>query len=111
LPQFIIRDALCKPLGRGRRLAIELAELRCSAACDPQSFAFPGHLAHQPDLLGFGRIEAAASQNQVANHSISQVTFEPRNSAETWNQAETQLGKTKTCRLVGNNQIAYQRQL
>ena len=43
--------------------------------------------------------------------SVSQIAFQARNSAESRNQPQPQLRKTKARHLIGDDQIAYQRQL
>ena len=55
-------------------------------------------------------VNAAASQQKITNHRIPEVPLQPRNSAETRHQAQAQLGKGETRHLVGDDQIAYQRQ-
>src|SRR5580700_2691380 len=60
--------------------------------------------------MGARCVEAAPGQQQVANDSVAQVPLQSRNAAESWDQAETQLGKAETRHLVGNNQIADQGQ-
>ncbi len=41
---------------------------------------------------------------------VSQIALQPRNSAKSWYQSQTQLRKTKSRHLIRNNQIARERQ-
>ena len=79
------------------------------AACSDSPFRYD--LAHQSNLLRLGRVETSARQQQVANDRIPQIALQTRNSAETGNQSQPQFGKTKAGHLVGDDQIAYQREL
>ena len=69
------------------------------------------HLAHQSNLLRFGRIEASAGKQQVAHNGIAQIALQARNSAEAGDQSQAQFGKTEARHLVGDDQVADQRQL
>src|SRR5215467_9960827 len=106
----MIRDWLRKLLGgRGCR-AIELAKLCRGRASDSERLTFRHNLAHEPDLLCLGGVKAASGKDQVAHHSISQVSFKPRNAAKSWKDAKPKLRKAEACRLVGNDEVANQRQ-
>ena len=65
----------------------------------------------KPTDCAFVGIDAAASEKQIAHDRVSQIALETRNSTETGNEAEAQLGKAKAGHFVGDDQIAGERQL
>ena len=89
---------------------VELSDLGRGCPGRAQRLAFGHDLAHQSDLLRLGGVKTAAGQQQVAHDRIAQIPLQARDSAESRNQSQPQFRKTKTRHLVGNDQIADQRQ-
>src|ERR1022692_2122691 len=110
-PQLLMWNRLDKLLRRRRRRAIKLSQLCSRGPRRPQRLAFAHHLADQADLLRLGGFNAAPRQQQIPDHSITQIPLQPRDPAKPRNQPQPELRKTKPRHLVGNNQIASQRQL
>src|SRR5581483_824660 len=69
------------------------------------------HLAHQSYGSGFLSVDGAAGQEQVANHCITEIALQPRDSAESRHEAEAQLGEAEAGHLVGHDEVAGERQL
>ena len=55
-------------------------------------------------------VEAASGEQQIADERIAQVAFKPRNAAETGNQTQPQFGKAKARELVGDDEVADERE-
>src|SRR3984957_5182290 len=87
-PQLFMRDRFDKPFRSRCSLAIEFSQLSRRRPSSSQRLSFPNHLTHQPNLLRFGRIEAAAGEQQISHHGIAQIPFQPRDSPETRDQSQ-----------------------
>src|SRR5580692_4124069 len=109
--QLFIRNRLNKLLRRDGSLPIKLSELCRSCPRHSQRLALCNDLTHQSNLLKLGRIKTASCKQQIANHRIPQITLQTRDSTESGNQSQPQLRKTKSRHLIGDDQIAHQRQL
>src|SRR5581483_10776842 len=90
---------------------VEFFDLRGGGAGEAQRFPLSGQLAYQSYGSGFLSIDGAARQQQIANHRIPQIALQARDSAKSRHQAEAQLGKAEARHLVGDDEVAGQRQL
>src|SRR5271165_564563 len=79
LRQLFIRNRLDKFLGRRRSPPVELPELSSRSSRYPQRLTFRRHLAHQSNLLHLGRVKTSTSEQQIANHSVPQITLQTGN--------------------------------
>jgi len=107
--QFVMRDRLINrfvPV----RAAIEFLQLR-GRLPRTRSASPSAVTGSQCRRLRPRSIDTAACENQIADHRISEISFQPWNSAESRYQSQAQLRKTKTRHLVRNDQIASEREL
>ena len=93
-------------------VAIKFPELRSRGASSPQ--ALP--LQRQPGLTkpiccAFVALKLRPVSSKIANYRIAQIPLQPRDAAESGNQAKPQFGKAETSQLVGDDQIANQGKL
>src|SRR5271156_1271823 len=109
--QFVKRNRLDKFLRRCRGVPVKFLQLFGRGTRDAQCIAFRNNLTDQADGLRLGGVDAAASKQQIADDRISEISFQPRDTAETGNQPKSKFRKAKSGRLIGDDQIANQRQL
>ena len=111
LSQFIVRYRFHEPFGCVDRRPIELADLRGGEARDLGRLSFRRQLADKPNRLGLRRVDASSGQEKIADDTISEIPLQTWNSSKSWNQSEPQLREAEARQLLGEDQVARQRQL
>src|SRR4029077_8729554 len=108
--QFLIRNRLDESLRGCGRLMVEFRQLCGRGTSGTQGFALSDHLAHETDLLGLRRIEAAPGEQQIAHDCIADIALQTRDSTESGNQTQAQFREGKAGRFVGDDEIASEGQ-
>src|SRR5262249_55605817 len=67
-------------------------------------------LRHDSTSLQSRCVHSAACEENIAHERVTGVALEPWNSTESWNEPEAELRKGEPCHLVGDDDVAHQRQ-
>src|SRR5216684_6225521 len=109
--EFVVGDGLDEFFRGGAGDGIELCDLRGGGAGDLERFAFGGKLGNEAHGLRARGVDAASGEKQIAQEGVAEVSLEARDAAKAWDQAQAQLRKSEARHLVGNDDVAGERQL
>src|SRR5579871_426889 len=109
--KFGVRNRLKKFLCRRACGGIKFSDLRGGRAGNLQRLAFAGKLRHQTCCLRTSGVDATASEQKIPDETVAEVALEPRNSAKTRNQPETQFWKREARHFVRHDNVAGERKL
>src|SRR5713226_6329073 len=109
--EFLVRDGLDEFFGGGTGDSVEFGDLCGGGAGDFQGFALGGELRDEADGLRARGVDAASGEKQIADEGVAEVALEARDAAKAWDQAQAQLRKSEARHLVGNDDVAGERQL
>jgi len=104
--EFFVRDGLDEFFRGGSRGAVELGGLSGRGARDAQGFTFGSELRDQADGLGACGVDAAASQQKIADEGVAEIALQARDAAEAGDEAEAQLGKCEARHFIGHDDVA-----
>ncbi len=95
---------------RGASLRVELRYLLRHRARHLQGVAFTGKVRDKPRLLRAFSFHCAPGEEQITDKTVSDVAPETGNAAKAGNESQAQFGKAEAGHLIGNNQVANQRE-
>src|SRR6266700_6502765 len=108
--KLVVRNRLDELFCGSASYGVVLGDLRSRRAGDSKGLALTSKLRHQADGLRASCVNRSSGEKQIPHKSISKIAFQARDPAEARNEAEAQLGKSKTRHFIGDDHVAGQRQ-
>src|ERR1700686_5196233 len=105
-----MRDGLEEFLCSGACERIQFLDLACLRTRHIQGFPFRGKLRYEPNALRSRSVYAAPGEQQITDKSVTQIALQSRYAAKSRYQSQPQFGKCKSRHLVGDDNVAGQRQ-